>query len=245
MWPELALIVAGAFAAAFVAGVTGFGDAVVASAVWLQFLLPVETVTLAVACFFTMHIVMLALMHKRLSFRYLWPFLLGGTLGVPLGTQLLSVMDPQTFKAVAGAFLIVYGIVMLSLSKLPPVTGGGRLLDGTIGGVGGVLGGFAGLSGFIPGLWCSQRGWSKAESRGVTQPYIMAMHGMALGWLALGGMVTATTGTRYLACLPAIAVGAWLGVKLYGRFNDTIFRKSVLCVLTLAGVILVLNPGGQ
>lgn len=245
MGPEIAIILSGALAASFVAGAAGFGDALVAAAIWLQFFQPSEAVPLIVACFFAMHAVMLVLMKGRLDFRHLWPFVIGGAVGVPIGAQLLKVIDPATFKLVAGAGLIVYGSVMLMLANLPVITKGGRPLDGLVGWVGGVLGGFAGLSGFIPAIWCTQRGWARAQARGVTQPYILTMHGMALGWLAAGGMVTSETGTRFAIAVPAIALGAWIGIRLYGHFDDKRFRQCVLGLLIGAGALLLLNPGGR
>lgn len=245
MGPEIAILLVGGFAAAFVAGAAGFGDALIAAAIWLQFFSPSDTVPLIVTSFFAMHFVMLALMRKRLEFRHLWPFLVGGAIGVPIGAQLLKIAEPETFKLVAGSGLMVYGIVMLMLSNLPVIKAGGRLLDGFVGWIGGVLGGFAGLSGFIPAIWCTQRGWSRDQARGVTQPYILAMHGMALGWLTYAGLVSETTMTRVGVALPAIAVGALIGVRLYGRFNDQKFRQCVLIMLVGAGALLLLNPGGR
>ncbi len=236
---EISILLIGGFAAAFVAGAAGFGDALIASAFWLPFFAPAEVVPIAVACFFAMHVVMLVAMRKDLDFKYLWPFVICGAVGVPFGVQLLEMVEPDAFKIGAGVFLMIYGGVMLKLSGLPPFHRGGRVLDGAVGGVGGVLGGFAGLSGFIPGLWCAQRGWTRAEARGVTQPFIMTMHGMAFAWLALAGLVTQQTSMRIGIALPAVALGAWAGVKLYGHFDDRRFRQCVLIVLTLAGAILL------
>lgn len=235
---EISILLFGGFTAAFVAGTAGFGDALVASAIWLPFFAPAEVVPVAVACFFLMHIGMLIAMRRGLDFTHLWPFLVGGALGVPIGVQLLEMIQPATFKLIAGVFLVVYGVAMLRLTGLPPFHRGGKLLDGTVGGIGGVLGGFAGLSGFIPGVWCTQRGWPRMQARGVTQPFIMTMHGMALGWLALAGLVTQQTGSRIAIALPAVALGAWAGVKLYSYFDEARFRQCVLIVLSMAGAIL-------
>ncbi len=235
---EITILLIGGFAAAFVAGAAGFGDALIASAIWLPFFAPIDVVPVSVACFFLMHVGMLIAMRRGLDFAHLWPFLAGGALGVPFGVQLLEMVQPTTFKLIAGVFLMAYGIAMLRLSGLPPFHRGGKWLDGGVGGIGGVLGGFAGLSGFIPGLWCAQRGWPRAQARGVTQPFIMTMHGMALGWLAVAGLVTQQTSTRIAIALPAVALGAWAGVKLYNRFDEVRFRQCVLIVLTLAGAIL-------
>ena len=48
---------------------------------------------------------------------------------------------------------------------------GGRVADTGIGFAGGILGGLAGLSGPIPILWASVRGWGKHERRGVFQTF--------------------------------------------------------------------------
>ena len=245
MFGETPIILTGAFLAAFVAGAAGFGDALVAAAIWLQFFSPAEIVPVIVACFFVMHIVMLIKMRKHLDFRHLLPFLIGGAVGVPMGAQLLKLVEPHTFKLFAGAGLIAYGTIMLMLTNLSVIAWGGKILNAGVGWIGGVLGGFAGLSGFVPAIWCTQRGWSREQTRGVSQPYIMTMHGMAFGWMASGGLVTSLTGSRFMIAMPAVAVGAWLGVRLYGQFDEKRFRQCVLVMLVIAGTLLLFNPGGR
>lgn len=245
MLGETPVLMAGAFIAAFVAGAAGFGDALVAAAIWFQFFAPADIVPVIVASFFVMHIVMLAFMRGRLDFRHLWPFIIGGAIGVPIGAQLLKIVEPDTFKFIAGIGLIAYGLIMLMLQNLPVIEWGGKILNSIIGWIGGVLGGFAGLSGFVPAIWCTQRGWPRDQARGVTQPYILTMHGMALGWMASGGLVTTDTGIRFAIAAPAVALGAWVGVKLYGRFDDKRFRQCVFIMLVLAGALLLFNPGGR
>ena len=40
--------------------------------------------------------------------------------------------------------------------------------------------------------------------------------------------------------LPAMFAGLWLGFKLYGKLDDTAFRKVILVLLLLAGLGLIL-----
>jgi len=40
--------------------------------------------------------------------------------------------------------------------------------------------------------------------------------------------------------LPAILIGMWAGLKLYGKINDAGFRKVVLALLMISGISLVL-----
>ncbi len=73
MWFEVSIILTGAFAAAFVTGAAGFGDALIASAIWLQFFLPTETVPLVVSCFLVMHIALIIFMRRELDIQFFWP----------------------------------------------------------------------------------------------------------------------------------------------------------------------------
>ena len=43
----------------------------------------------------------------------------------------------------------------------------------------------------------------------------------------------------FLIGLPALFAGTWLGLKLFGRLDETTFRKIVLGLLLTSGVLLV------
>jgi len=242
---DLMMIVLGAFAAAFAVGAAGFGDGLVATAFWLPVLAPHDAVPLVVSLGVTIQIIVMWRLRGGLDLSYVKPFLIGGALGVPVGSALLNYADPDLFRLSMGVFLVIYAGVFLSLKTMPVITVGGRPADGAIGAVGGLLGGLAGLSGFIPALWCAQRGWQPAQQRGVMQPYLLAMHGMALAWFFAAGMVTADTGARYLWTLPGIGLGCWLGLKAYGKLDAAMFRRAVLIMLIVAGVLLLVQTGGK
>jgi uncharacterized membrane protein YfcA len=38
--------------------------------------------------------------------------------------------------------------------------------------------------------------------------------------------------------LPALLAGSWLGFRLFGRINETAFRKIVLALLPASGLIV-------
>lgn len=236
---EFLLIPGGAFLAALVVGAAGFGDGLIVAAIWLHVLSPVEAVPLVVASGMAIHLIALVRLRGDLDFPRLWPFLIGGIIGVPLGSMLLGVIQPELFQTGVGVFLVFYGAVFLLFPMRSQVTGGGMTADGAVGATGGFLGGLAGLSGIVPGVWVYLRGWPRAEQRGVFQPYILAMHTMALGWLAAGGLVDARTGINFLWCLPAIAAGMWLGLKVYGGLDERQFQRIVLGLLLVLGVTLL------
>ena len=236
--PEM-IVVLGAFLAAFVAGASGFGDALVAAAVWLHVLPPVEAAPLIVMTGVILHVFLLIRMRRKLDFKYLAPFLALGVIGVPVGTWLLQHLQAEPFKLAMGALLILYGGGLLIMSKSPVITSGGRVLDAAAGGVGGVLGGMAGISGIVPAVWCGLRGWPREQARGVTQPFILIMHGLAFASMAYAGLITPQLTQNFLYALPAMALGAVVGIGCYTRLNEERFRRIVLAILAAAGMTLI------
>jgi hypothetical protein len=169
---------------------------------------------------------------------------IGGLLGVPLGTMLIAQADPKVFKLTVGAFLLVFPPA-LYFSKPMAFSIGGKLADAAIGFAGGILGGLAGLSGPLPILWASIRGWGKDERRGIFQSFNTTILFAALCFQAAGGLVEREVLHFALLAFPATVAGSWLGAKLYHALNDRNFRDIVLGLLFLSGATLVWNSLGM
>jgi uncharacterized membrane protein YfcA len=235
----LAYVWAGAFIGALAAGGAGFAFALAASAIWLHALDPVHTTALVVACGTLLQFALIWPVRHGIDRNRLWPFLLGGLIGIPLGVQLLTCGNPGTIKFALGGFLIGYGVYALIAPQLPRITGGGRLADVMVGFAGGVLGGLGGFSGVLPTIWTQLRGWPKETARGVYQPFILMAH---VATLVLVGIIALDLAAFMLvvAALPALIAGAWLGWYIYGRLDDRRFRQMLSALLVVSGATLVL-----
>ncbi len=172
---DLVVVVAGALIAGFVNGLSGTGYALVALGFWLHAMSPATAAPLAAICAVGGHIQSLPRIWHSVRWPGLWPFLLGGVIGVPLGTALLDRVSPQPLKLAVGLLLIAYCAWVAFMRRPPLVRGGGRVADGVVGFVGGVMGGVASLSGPAPMIWAQLRGLPKDELRGVNQPYNMSI----------------------------------------------------------------------
>jgi uncharacterized protein len=172
----------------------------------------------------------------------LWPFLAAGLVGVPLGTVLLTRVQPDPLKLGVGLLLVVY-VAWNGFVRRPPAIPdwGGRAADAVAGFLGGVLGGMASLSGPIPVTWVQLRGWSRDEQRGVNQPYNMAILALALVAAAIGGLLDLRWIFWAALCLPVSLLGTRFGLMAYGRFDDAQFRKVMLAMLGLSGVTLIVS----
>jgi hypothetical protein len=229
----------GAFLGALAVGGAGFAFALVASSVWLHALDPLQTAVLVLASGVCLHLASIWLMRRTLEPRRLWPFLLGGVLGIPIGIYLLTRTDPGLLKTCLGVFLLAYGLFALLAPRLPHVSHGGRLADGTVGFLGGILGGLGGFSGVLPTIWAQLRGWSKETIRGVCQPFIFLAQLTSLALLG-GVAVDQASLAMFAVTVPALLAGASAGWAIYGRLDERRFRQALAALLAASGLTLVL-----
>ena len=238
-----ALLFAGALAGGFVSGLAGFGTALMALGLWLYVLPPAVAVTLTLICSVVAQTATLPSMWKSFDLSLVWPFVVGGLLGVPIGTLLIAHADPRVFKLTIGVFLLVFPVA-LYFSAPMAFTIGGQFADAAVGFAGGVLGGLAGLSGPLPILWASVRGWGKDERRGIFQTFNWTVLFVALCLQTASGRVGREVLWFAALSLPGTVIGTWLGSRLYHALDDRNFRDVALGLLFLSGAILVWNSIG-
>ena len=241
----VAVLLFGALAGGFVSGLAGFGTALMALGIWLYVVPPGTAVTLVLICSVIAQTATMPSIWRSLDFRLVWPFLVGGLAGVPLGTMLVAYADPRLFKLCVGVLLLIFPTALYFDRRPMAVRFGGKVADAGIGFTGGVLGGLAGLSGPVPILWASVRGWGKDERRAVFQIFNWTILTAALCVQAATGLITRETMWLTLLILPATIGGAWLGARTYHGLSDGDFRDVVLGLLFLSGVTLVWSSIGS
>jgi uncharacterized membrane protein YfcA len=234
-----ALLLIGALAGGFVSGLAGFGTALMTLGIWLYVLPPASAVQLVLICSVVAQSATLPSMWKRFNFSIIWPFIVGGLAGVPIGTMLIAHADPAIFKLTIGILLLVFSVALHFNRDLPAIHFGGRTADGAIGFAGGILGGLAGLSGPLPILWATLRGWSKDERRGIYQLYNWTIIVAAFAMQLASGLVETQMIWLALIALPGTVIGAWLGAKAYHAMSDRNFGDAVLVLLFISGLGLL------
>jgi uncharacterized protein len=235
-----ALFLLATFAAAFVAGLSGFAFGLLAAAIWLHILTPLQTTTLIIAFGLVVQAISVWKLRHALDWMRLWPFVLGAALGVPLGVAILGWADARQVQAGVGIFLVLYSVHALVRPTLAPVRSGGIGLDAGVGFLNGALAGVTGLAGILVVIWCGLRGWSKDVQRAVFQPAAIATFAMTALWFGAKGAIALDSVTLFLLGLPVLLAGTWLGLKLYGRVDEASFRRIVLALLLLSGLLLII-----
>jgi uncharacterized protein len=238
----LGLFVIAAFVGGFASGLAGFAMGFVVSGIWLQILTPVQTTALIVGYGLLTQGYGVWKLRQALAWQNIAPFIIGGVVGVPIGTILLTYLNPAHLRSGVGLLLIVYGTYGLVQPALKPVPGN-VATDGGIGFANGILAGLTGLPGFIITIWCQLRGWEKDYQRAVFQPVMLAAMVANIISLGAAGAITADILRLYLVGLPAMVAGLCVGFKLYGKLDGAAFRKVILVLLLIAGLGLILPRG--
>jgi len=234
---NLAIFVTATFLAAFVTGISGFAFGLIAAGIWLHVITPVQTAVLIVAFGLLAQGTSVWKLRHALNWSRLWPFLLGGALGVPLGVGILEWVNPRHLREGVGVVLILYSLYSLAHPNLKlPATN--PVIDAIVGFLNGVLGGATGLAGIIVAVWCGLSAWPKDQQRAVFQPVAVVVFLMSAGWLGAEGAASWDVAWLFVIGLPALACGLWLGLRLYGRLDEQAFRKLILVLLLVSGASL-------
>lgn len=234
----LTVFLLASFLGGLTSGLAGFAMGLVVSGIYLHILTPIQTATLIVGYgFVTQGYGVWALRHA-VRWRSAAPFIIGGLMGVPAGTMLLTYIDPAYMRIGVGILLVVYSIYSLARPAIK-LAHEGVAAEVGVGFLNGLLAGLTGLVGIVVVIWCQLRNWPKDVQRAIFQPVLLATILTSTVSLSAAGAVTAETMKLYLLGLPCMLAGTWVGLKSYGRLNDAAFRKIILLLLLVSGLSLI------
>ena len=236
---EMAIFVVGAFAGGFAVGLAGFGAGPVLLAFWLHLMPPTVAAPVLALCVGAGQFQAFYAVKDAFDWQRVWPFLVGGLIGVPLGTSILLYVSGETLSRGIGLFLIVYAIIFLLTGRIARFTAGGRPADAVAGFGAGVACGAASVPGPPMNIWCSLRGWSKDIQRATFQPFNISMIVVVAVIYAFNGLYSANVVWLALIALPAIAIGARAGILAYKRINEAQYRRLLLYTLLASGILLI------
>jgi len=241
---QLALLAAGAAAGGAIFGVIGFAYGIVISVFIHHGFAAADVVFIVVGGALVLNIGMLPKFAREIRWRAAMPYLVGATLGLPLGVWLLATLDPRTIRIFVGVLVIAYGLFALRQQSRAPfrISGAhGQALDGAIGFVGGVIGGVSGLGPLVPGVWYGLRGLNKVEQRALTTPYGLWVQGLMVAWLLFGGLASRAAIEGLALATPVMLGASYLGLRLFDRLSTSGFQRSVVILAILGAAVLVMR----
>ena len=236
---QLLVLAVGAAVGGLVQGISGFAFAMVAMAIWVWGIDPQLAAVMAVFGGLTGQIMSAIRVRRGWHLSLLWPFLVGSAIGIPLGTRLLPLLDPNRFKLVLGwhAGGVLFGDA--AHSRLPKITHGGKVADAGAGLLGGVMAPLSGFSGLAPALWATLRGYTKDEHRAVLQNFNLAVLAATFASFVWSGRARAEHLPQMAVVAGSLILPSIYGSKIYLGMSPTAFRNVVLWLLVFAGVTML------
>ena len=223
------------FIASALAAMSGFGFGLVAVPLLAMVIAPqvvVPTVRLL-----TIWISVLVLIEARrsLALRSSWLMVVGSLVGVPFGTYLLAVWSASTLKVFIGALTVVFALALMSGLRLQvkhdsPVSA-------VVGFMSGILGSSAGMGGPPAVIFYTGQGVEKQTFRANLALFFIIQSLFSIPTYIASKLLTSTVLTYILLLLPALALGAFVGIKLAQRFDENVFRRVTLLTVLGTGLL--------
>lgn len=231
-WVALGVFAVVAVAAAAQA-VSGFGFALIATPVVAVLVGPRE----AVVGLTMVGLVLVAMLSVRsrghVEGSVVVTITVAAILGMPIGLLVLERADDRTLTAVIATVVIAFAVLLWRGLRLPP----GRLTDGAAGFVAGTLSTSTGTSGPPVVIALSSKRMSPSAFRGTISAIFLVQGSAALIAFAIGREITSGALTVALAGLPGLILGSYVGEHGFRRLDAERFRRVVLGMLLLSGVV--------
>ena len=242
MHPTLAYLLAGLciFMSHMVAGVTGFGNQIVALPL-LALLVGLDAGKTALVVLGTvMYTILTIRWHERVNVRALLLIVIFTGVGLAIGIVLYEWLPERASTIALGVFVLAMGIQGLVrpdlLDRVPDVVAKMLLVAGGI-----VHGAFT-TGGPLLVVYCRRALPDKSQFRSTLAVMWIALNiGLMSGWAISGWPNPGETLRLALVGLPFVLVGLYTGEYLHHRIEGPTFRRVVNVVLVVNGLILLIS----
>ena len=227
------------FVAAAVSGLAGFGFSIISVTPLLLFFEPGTTLAInKILTLGTTWVILIGIWHA-ISWRRLLrivPFSLVGLLG---GVWLLQNLDGNTIRLIVAIVVMLFALILLTgvIRQVPerpwmaPVTGLFSGMSSTS----------TGMSGPPLVVYFTAIGVSVEVFRASSVMYFLLLDAVGFPTLVAQGLITSADVVLALWLAPAALLGRWAGSWLVPFVTPASFRRLVLAILLLTGVVAIVN----
>jgi len=242
---SLTIIIAGLlaiFLAGTIQGLTGFGFALVSIPILIIFLSPKIAVPIVVMLSILTNVIILFEARKWVDLKRIWPLMIAGIAGIPIGTYLLIVLDVSILKVFIGSIIIPFAIALLIGFKKQIKNE--KVAFAPVGLVSGLLSASVSVSGPPVILFFINQGVKKQTFRANLAAYFTVLASATTLAFVLSGVITKEVTNYVIWFLPAVILGGITGIKLAPKVTEKLFRNIALILVTIAGLLSIASGLG-
>lgn len=157
--------------------------------------------------------------------------------GMPLGLLVLTRTDDRVLTVAIAVGVIVFSVLLWHGLRLPV----GRGTDAAAGFTAGVLSTSTGTNGPPIVIALSAKRMQPTVFRATISAIFLVQGAAALVAFAIGGQITRDAVAVGLAGLPGVIVGSIVGERGFRRLDTPTFRRVVLGMLFLSGIVALIG----
>jgi len=223
------------FIAGIIRGFTGFGSALLTVPALSMLYGPEQAVVIEVLIEIPVSLGLLPIAIRQAERRTVLPMLVMFVFFVPIGTLLLTVIDPTSVKIFISFFVLTMVVVIAQQNKL--VTFFSPRANLIAGAISGTSQGLTGMAGPLFATALLARG----ESAALTRANIIALAGGIISISVVSfwafGLMTPRILIYATLASPAILLGVWTGSVAFRRLSHWNLRGVILVFLALTAAV--------
>lgn len=231
----LMLAMAVIFIAAVVRGYSGFGFAMIGVAGISLTAPPDVAVPTVLILEVLVGLLLLPPVIRQIEWRPVVTLLAGAILLTPIGALVLIRIPADVARIGIAVVIALAAILLLRARGSRPVPGDAATVG--VGGIAGLLNGAFGISGPPIALFFLGTERGAHVSRASMMACFLALDLVAVASFGVGGLIDRDVVVTVLFCLPALAVGSWIGHRLFHGSDMSKFRTRVLWILLALALV--------
>jgi uncharacterized membrane protein YfcA len=224
-------------------GSTGFGGAagmpLLALVVPIKILVPLWTLL-----GFTSSLTILGRDRRHIATRVVLPFVPWCMLGIVVGLYLFKALDAQTVARGLGVLVLLYAAYVFWTTLRPPGAAKPlpRVLSPLAAWLSGVVGALFGtMATVFFAMYLDIKDMAKSAFRATMSAMLLTLCIVrGIGYWVVGEF-TREVWVAFLAALPLMLIGIWIGDRIHVRLSELAFKRMVCIVLLVCGIPLLLR----
>lgn len=227
------------FIAGMIQGTTSFGFSLVALPLLGIFLPLTVIVPLLVVFSILMNSMILFEVRKDINIKSISLLIISAFVGLPIGTNILMVVDDQLLKMVVGIFITILALLMFFGVKFKVKNE--KLAYIPVGLCSGILNGSVSLSGPPVILFLTNLGVGKAQFRATLTAFFWILNIATIVTFAIKGVFTFEVVKLTGILVPSLVIGVLIGIRLARKIKDEQFRKMTIILIFVMGIVSIIS----